>query len=214
MIIHDKLEQGSDEWFRIRQGRPTASGFNRIFTAAKGDLSKSRFEYMVELIAESYIPADDCVENSWLYTGKKFYGNKFTDHGNEMEDEAREAFMKHTGLNAFEVGFVIADDMFTGLSPDSLIGKDVTDVSAGLEMKAKCLKNHLSTLMSNEMPLDHKQQVHGSLAKTGFDEWHFWSYFPGMKPFHQVIKPDDYTKKAADALNTFTEEFKKQRSVF
>jgi len=33
MIIHPQMIQQSEEWFRARSGRPTASQFSRILTA-------------------------------------------------------------------------------------------------------------------------------------------------------------------------------------
>ena len=40
-MIVKHMPQGWPEWFEARRGRPTASNFNRIITAAKGELSKS-----------------------------------------------------------------------------------------------------------------------------------------------------------------------------
>lgn len=207
MIVNEQMLQGSDEWFRIRQARPTASEFVRIVTPKTGAPSSQRTEYMRELYAESFIPDENCVENSWAYTGKKWIGNRFTDHGNEFEPEAREAFAQRTGLNVFEVGFVTRDDGIVGCSPDGLIkGPDGIWV-AGLEIKCKCLKNHIEVLETGDLPAEHKPQVHGSLAVTGLPEWHFWSYFPGTIPAHVVVTPDDYTEKVSEALDAFLMDY-------
>jgi hypothetical protein len=48
-IIHT-CDQGSAEWFARRLGIPTASEFDRIITAAKGDLSKSASKYAQALV--------------------------------------------------------------------------------------------------------------------------------------------------------------------
>lgn len=207
MIVNENLLQGSDEWFRLRQGRPTGSEFSRIITAKTAKLSTQRHGYMQELVAETYIPSENCMESSWLFTGKKFIGNVFTDHGNEIEEEARAAFAERTGLTPIEVGFVTRDDGVVGVSPDSLMKDADGNWSAGLEIKCKCLKNHIDALVSGDIPDAHKAQVHGCLAVTGLSEWHFWSYFPEMEPVHFIVTPDDYTAKISEALDTFLIEY-------
>ena len=110
MIIHEKVIQGSDAWFALRRGRPTASRFKDIITAQKGDLSKSSPAYIAELIGECFVP-------DWI----DFAGNKFTDRGTELEPVARKAFEEHTGDKTTEVGFVTRADEVVGCSPDGLV---------------------------------------------------------------------------------------------
>jgi hypothetical protein len=50
-----------------------------------------------------------------------FAGNKFTDWGNDHENEARELFESMMGYQVTEVGFVTRDDKIIGCSPDGLI---------------------------------------------------------------------------------------------
>ena len=211
------LEQRSSEWFAVRQGRPTASGASSIITPSRADLSAQRHEYIDSLIAELYIPEGRLDDESELYTGRKFFGNRFTDHGNEFEDEAREDFERRMKIELKEVGFIIAADGLFGLSPDGS-SHDADAINAtgtldfGFETKCKCLKNHIKTIRENAVPAEHLGQVHFSLAKTGADAWFYHSYFPGVKSHTIEVKPNDYTKRAEDALGKFMDEYKAARA--
>lgn len=191
MKIHH-AEQGTEEWYNIRLGRPTASQFSRIITAAKGELSKSWKGYAIELIAECFVPF-----------ASSFTGNSWTDRGTELEPEARAAFAEHTGFEVKTVGFVTRDDGIAGCSPDGLIYTPGGALEAGLEMKCPMAKTHVEYLVGGVLPDDYKQQVHGGMAITGLNHWHFWSYFPGMQPFHLVVERDDYTAKVEAAIDQF-----------
>lgn len=195
MKIYRDLTQGTPEWLTIRKGRPTASRFSEIVTAT-GLPSKSADAYIRELIAECFCP--DFI--NWR-------GNADTERGVELEPEAREAFAKATGLPLEQVGFVIADDGTCGCSPDSLVGGG-GKYSAGLEIKCPSPKAHVGYVLDGELPDIYKQQVHGSMVITGLNEWHFWSYFPGMKPLHVLVRRDIYTEKLAERLAMFVQNYK------
>lgn len=195
MIIHKDIIQGSSEWLAIRKGHPTASRFDDILTPT-GALSKSSMAYIRELIAECFCP--DFQE--WV-------GNKYTDRGSAMEPESREAFAKHSGLTIEQVGFVLADDRVCGCSPDSFIMRNGQPV-AGLEMKNPAPKAHVGYVLDGVLPPVYTQQVHGSMAITGLSEWHFWSYFPGMRPFHHIARRDSYTEKVEAALKDFVKNYR------
>lgn len=207
MKIFKDIEQGTEEWAAIRKGRPTASRFDEIITAT-GLPSKSQGAYIRELIAECFCPDF----SSWA-------GNIYTDRGAELEPEAREAFAAQTGLTLEQVGFVIGDDV-CGCSPDSLIQQTevvehrregdvtVTKYIAGVEIKCPSPKAHVGYVLDGILPAEYRQQVHGSMAVTGLNTWHFWSYFPGMKPLHVVVERDEYTAKVEAALKDFAARYK------
>jgi len=199
-IYHD-LEQGTDEWKAIRKGKPSTSKFSSIITAAKGELSKSRVEYMRELIAECFAP-------EW----EEFTGNRYTDRGTEMEPEARESFVAETQLDVTEVGGVLADDGVTWCSPDGLVLLSETEILTGLEIKCPSPRVHIGYIIDGVLPAAYKQQVHGAMAITGASHWHFWSYFPNLRPFHLVVNRDEYTEKVSTALATFVGEYKSQHA--
>lgn len=196
-----KLDQGGDAWKQIRVGRPTASRFSDILTP-KGELSKSSKGYIRELIGQTFCPDFEY----WS-------GNSFTKRGAEIEPESRRAFCELTGETVEEVGFVISDDGICGCSPDGLLLDSNGEFKSGLELKNGTPKTHIGWVADGILPDEHKAQVHGSMAVTGFTEWHFFSYFPGMKPFHVLVQWDDYTEKLKDSLAAFVDEYKAQRSI-
>lgn len=195
MTIYPEIEQGSSEWVAIRKGRPTASRFDEIITPS-GVISKSSSGYIRELIGECFCPDFE----TWK-------GNLYTDRGTELEPEAREEFAKHTGMALKQVGFIISVDGTAGCSPDSLVmegGKPV----AGLEIKCPAPKAHVGYVMEGALPATYTPQVHASMAITGLNTWHFFSYFPGLKPLHVIVRRDAYTAKVEDALRDFVAKYK------
>lgn len=193
MIIHQDLVQGSEDWFAIRSGRPTASNFSRIITATGKDSSQWD-DYCIDLIA-------DCIRPDMI----GFEGNRHTDRGNELEPEARDMFAEVMDLEVAQVGFVTRQDGIVGCSPDGLIyDPENPDVPiAGLELKCPLAKNHAKYLIEGVLPSQYAAQVHGSMAVTGLSYWYFMSYCQGMKPFVLRVERDGYTSKISDALDRF-----------
>lgn len=195
MKIWPNMEQRTEEWFRARAGRPTASQFSRLLTPTGKDSSQWD-SYAIELCAQ-------CIRPDEI----GFEGNYHTDRGNDLEPEAREEFARIMGFNGLgkpsveQVGFVTRDDEVIGCSPDSLImfqGKPI----AGLEIKCLLGKFHAQMLIDKAMDDKYKPQVHGSMAVCDIP-WYFMSYCPGMASFITLVQPDAYTAKLSDALDRF-----------
>lgn len=195
MTIYRDITQGTPEWLAIRKGRPTASRFDEIITPT-GLPSKSAAAYIRELIGECFCP-----------DFQTWGGNAATDRGQELEPSAREAFVNKTGLTLEQVGFVIGNDGASGCSPDSLVIVDGVHV-AGVEIKCPAPKAHVNYVLDGVLPAIYTPQVHGSMAVTGLSEWHFFSYFPGMKPLHVIVHRDEYTAKVEAALRDFVAKYK------
>jgi putative phage-type endonuclease len=121
MIIHD-VEQRSEEWYRLRAGKPTASECNRMITTT-GLVSKSLSGYAMTLACETFAgqPVD-----AWE-------GNQWTERGRAMEDEAIRLYEFATDSTVEKIGFVTTDDGIMGCSPDGFVGDD------GM-IEIKCLK--------------------------------------------------------------------------
>lgn len=154
--------------------------------------------YMRDLLVECFCP-----------DYAKFLGNKWTDRGTEMEPEAREAFREHTGLIIEEVAFVTADQWkhVVGCSPDALVKNAAGEYVAGLEIKCPSPFTHAEYIEEGTLPDDYKTQAHGGMVVTGLDEWHFWSFFPGLAPFHIIVRRDDFTAKLEAAIDRFVIEY-------
>lgn len=190
MKIYPEMEQGSEEWFKARAGRPTASNFDRILTPTGKD--SSQWEgFALDLMA-------DCIRPDMV----DFVGTRHTDRGNELEPEARSEFERQLQMPVAQVGFITRDDGIIGCSPDGLIYRD-GQLVAGLELKCPLAKNHAKYLVEGVLPKDYGPQVHGSMAVTGLDYWYFMSYCQGMAPFILRVERNDYTAKLSDALDRF-----------
>lgn len=200
MKIYD-MEQGSEEWYMVRRGKPTASQFGRIITAAKGDYSKSAKTYMYELIGE--------IAMGGAPVGVESYTSKQMQDGIDCEPEARRWYEFNFDCEVRQVGFVF-DGRF-GCSPDGLVG----DVGM-LELKCPMLKTQAKYLAEGVLPPEYKQQVHGSLIVTGREWCDFVSYAPGLPEFRVRVEPDEYTEAMREALNKFWDEWSEliARDVF
>lgn len=184
-------EQGSEEWYLLRKGRPTASEFNRILTPARlQEGGKGSHSYLCELVGEmfSLIP-EEGIENAT---------NRAIRWGQQTEAEARAWYSMDANVEVARVGFITTDDDRFGCSPDGLVGDD-----GGLELKCPQPGTHIGYREDNVLPDDYRGQVHGALIITGRQWWDFVSYCPGHIPFRVRVTPDDYTETLRAALDRF-----------
>ena len=123
--------------------------------------------------------------------------------GIELEPEARALFQLITGKEVAEVGICYHDERKDrSCSPDGLSEED-----EGLEIKCPSLAVHIEYLLGNKLPTAYFQQVQGSLYITGLERWHFFSYYPCIKPFHIVVERDEvWIAKLSKALDNFVVE--------
>lgn len=125
-------EQKSEEWFKVRELKLTASKAQAIGNAKAG------LETLVtNMMAEYYSSAE-----------KENFSSKDTDRGNELENVAREMYELEQGIEVEQVGF-IEESKYVGCSPDGLIGKN------GL-IEIKCLNDvgHYCVIRDKEKGID------------------------------------------------------------
>ncbi len=194
MIILD-VEQGSKEWFQARVGIPSASVFDKLITS-KGALSTSRQKMIYKLAGEKIIGEKE-----------EGYTNGAIQRGIDLELEARSFFELITGLEVEEVGLCYYDERKDrSCSPDGIILKSHEN-REGLEIKSPELQTHVEYLIANKLPTKYFQQVQGSLYITGLERWHFFSYYPGMRPFHIIVERDEiWIAKLSKAIDDFVVE--------
>jgi putative phage-type endonuclease len=201
MTIWPEMEQGSEDWFRARKGRLTASQMAKVITPT-GKLSSQWEKLAIRL-------AGECVKPNEI---PAFLGNIHTDRGHEMEPVAREWFAEWSGLDVRTVGFVTKDDNpVLGCSPDALIYKKDKPV-CGLEIKCPLIENHALYHYEGGVPEQYRAQVHGSMVVTGLREWWFVSFNEGTEPFTHLQTWDEYTDKVAEALDEFVTKYAPIRS--
>lgn len=208
------VEQGSDEWKKARLGVITASEFGKIITPS-GSKSASANEYMGKLIAEHL-------------TGEQQdnYCSSDMNRGTMLEPKARLFFEVIKGVKVDTVGMVFKDsDKNIACSPDGLLqyfpfeeGKHFYDgieqifkkgqieYLHGLEIKCPKLANHISYVISDQMPKQYIPQVQGSIWTTGADGWWFMSYHPDYKPLIIFVERDnEYIEKMEKIILSFSE---------
>lgn len=177
MIIHD-VEQGSDEWHKLRAGLATASEFSKLVTST-GAPSKSMDKYAITLANEKY-------------AGKAldaFAGNVWTENGNETEEQARDYYAFIRKCEPLAVGFVTDDAVSYGISPDRLIDDDGI-----LEIKSLKAETHTETMLyykqHGRCPPKYVQQTQGQLM--GLQRaWNDLLFFhPDLPPFIIRQVPD------------------------
>lgn len=176
--------QGSPEWFDCRKGIPTASEFHKILMrgAKKGEESKTRRRYMLDLIGERK-------------TGKPRdpYSNYHMERGKDMEAEACDLFAFLDDVEPQRVGFIRNGE--AGCSPDRLIG------SSGLLQVKTMIPALLLDLHLTKSPddyTDHDCQLYGELWVAEREWTELFVYWPGIKPFRRRVYRDEKAIKSIE----------------
>lgn len=193
------VEQGGEEWLRLRIGLPTASVFGAIMAEGEG---KMRRKLLYQLAGEilSGEPAET-------------YTNSFMQRGKEMEIEAREWYERTQFADLIRVGFVrrtvrnpLGNEFIVGCSPDGFI-----DNHGVLEIKT--LAPHLLIELADRgtFPSEHKYQCHGSLWVTGRSFVDLICFYRGMPitPKFRIERDEQTIKEIARAVEIFSWELQK-----
>jgi len=194
MIILD-LEQRSQEWFKARCGKVTASGFSKVMAKGQGKIRKS---YIYKLLAERI--SGISTENSFT--------SPSLERGTVKEDEARANYSLERGLTIQEVGFVEYDENI-GCSPDGLIYGRGHKLKGGIEIKCPDSHTHVEYLL-NGFPSVYKVQVQGNMWICGSDWWDFISYDDRVKGkelyIERILRDDEYIENLENEVNLFVKE--------
>jgi YqaJ-like viral recombinase domain len=189
MIVHC-CEQGSEEWFKVRAGMPTASEFATVMAAGRGGgESKMRRTYMLKLAGE-------------ILTGEPMdsYTNHHMERGKEMEAGARDLYAFMQDVDPDLVGFIVNGTK--GCSPDSLIGAD-----GMAEIKTKLPHLQIDVLLRGELPPEHKAQCQGALWVAEREWIDFVSYWPRLPLFvTRAYRDEPYIGALSAAVDQFSEE--------
>jgi putative phage-type endonuclease len=159
------MDQRSEEWFKARLGKVTASRVADVMARTKSGYSASRANYMAELICERLTgqPAER-------------YSNAAMQWGTDNEPHAKASysFMRDAAIE--DVGFIphktIAD---FGASPDGLIGPHGL-----IEVKCPNTATHLETLLSDSVDGKYITQMQVQMACTGRQWCDFVSFDPRL----------------------------------
>lgn len=203
------VQQTSPEWWQLRCGKATASSFDKIITAVKGERSKSGDKYCYELCADRAMPTANYFSKYGVSRG-----TPAMQHGQDFEAKARDWYAYETGNTVQQIGFVESECGLFGCSPDGVIGLAEIErlkgaewpiirgtVEGCLELKCPQLDTHFEYVRKKTLPNEYKVQVHGQLVVTGARYVDFVSYSPDTpKRFLVRVEPDDFTRKVEAAL--------------
>jgi len=154
--------QGSDEWLNIRLGIATASCFSKIVTS-KGEPSTQSNAYALQLASEIITERQE-----------ETYKSADMQRGNELEEDARQAYQEATLSFVDEIGFIHCG--FYGASPDGFVQYDGL-----IEIKCPKQNTHTKYLFNNKLPTEYKAQVQGGLFVSGRKWCDFISYHPNFE---------------------------------
>lgn len=170
--------QRSEEWFKIRAGKITASRICDIMPSRNG-YPAGRQKYISQLIAERL-------------TGEiqESYTNEAIQHGIETEAKARQYYEDETSNPVTEVDFIDAPDgSMSGASPDGLVGDD-----GMIEIKCPNTSTHIDTLLGEPIPKKYLYQMQWQLYCAGREWVDFVSFDDRLKEapiFIKRVKKDE-----------------------
>lgn len=170
-MIHHNVIQNSDDWFKIRSGKFTASSFGDLF-AAKSTLT---YEKAIFKVAYERIVGET----------PESFSNEWTDRGHELEPLARDAYEVETFNLVEDAGFFELND-WVGCSPDGLISQD-----GMIEIKCPAYNTFIRYINSGKLPSTYFYQVHGQMYVTGRQWVDFVAYHPPFKPFILRVERDE-----------------------
>lgn len=187
MKVHS-VEQGTDEWRKLRLGIPTSSAFEKLITPGGKPSTQAR-AYAFQLIAERITgrPADDFQITYWM------------ERGNGLEPDAARAYEFAQEVDTQKVGFITNDAGTIGCSPDRL----VLGHPGALEIKCYAPHNHVAVAVDG-FGEKHIPQVQGQLLIGEFEWVDRWAFHPDMPPVRvRTYRDEAYIAKLDTALTSF-----------
>lgn len=140
MEIFREIEQGTEEWHKIRAWVITGTKLKNICGSA--NMEKS---IMYELITEEFAPPEDRNLTPAM------------QRWSELELEARAEYIRRTWEKVEEVWFIKKND-YVGLSPDGVIFSS-EKIKKAIEIKCPLSKNFVRYILENKIPEEYKYQV-------------------------------------------------------
>jgi len=145
MIIHNHIEQGTEEWLQIRVGKITASNFHTLLG------SGGTKDNLLYIIAAERLTKTKCDHDT--------YKNHHMERGHELEPEAVALYELQNDVEVERVGFVEHNE-FLGCSPDGLVN------DGGIEVKAPDNHTFLKAVSKQYIAPAHKTQCHFNMFIT------------------------------------------------
>lgn len=196
VAVYNGIEQGSEEWLKIRLGKVTASGVADVLAKTKTGVSASRGNYLIKLAIQR---VTGVIEES--------YTNDAMQWGKDNEGQARVAYEVASGNFVDQIAFVDHPTIkWFGASPDGLVNQD------GLvEIKCPNSATHWSYIKDDGPPNKYYIQMQAQMACTGRKWCDFVSFDPRMPErsrlfIKRVMREDDYIAEMEAEIKKFLSE--------
>lgn len=164
--MNEKIIQGTDEWYKIRLGKASASRVSDVVARTKSGWGASRANYMAQLIAERLTGEPQ----------ERVLNTPAIQWGTDTEPQARAAYSFFSGHEVVEVGFVEHPTIkMAGASPDGLVCDDGL-----LEIKSPNTATHIETLLGDHIDKKYMLQMMWQMACTGRKWCDFVSFDPRL----------------------------------
>jgi putative phage-type endonuclease len=165
--------QGSGAWLNQRVGCLTASRMADAMAMLKsGKPSEARNKLLIEILAERM--TGDAAPH---------FVNDAMRHGTEQEPFAKAAYEAASGNLLDACGFILHPSIeYFGASPDAFL-----DADAVVEFKCPTSTTHISWLLADVVPEQHKPQILAQLACTQRTRAVFVSFDPRMPAKRQLF---------------------------
>jgi putative phage-type endonuclease len=190
------IEQGTEEWLKIRLGKVTASGVADVLAKTKSGVSASRGNYLIKLAIQR---VTGVVEEGFT--------NDAMQWGKDNEPQARVAYEVASGNFVDQVAFVDHPTIaWFGASPDGLVNQD------GLvEIKCPNSATHWSYIKDDGPPIKYYIQMQAQMACTGRSWCDFVSFDPRMPErsrlfIKRVMREDAYIAGMEAEVKKFLDE--------
>lgn len=151
MVNSADLEQGSEDWFRARMGKVTASRLADVMAKTRSGYGASRKNYMMELLCQRL-------------TGmrEESYTNAAMQRGIELEPMARGRYEIEKDLLVTETGLVDHPTLKNfSASPDGEVNDDGL-----LEIKAPNTAQHVEFIRTESIDRKYQLQMTGQMLCT------------------------------------------------
>jgi hypothetical protein len=182
MKIIKNIEQGTDEWFKLRLGSIGGSSIGKVCTGGKG---ATRTKILHEKIGE-------------ILSGKPAVGYKFphADRGVENEPHARTLYSFMRDVEVEEIA-MIKEGKHRHYSADGLVGEN------GLvEIKTRIPSIYVEAVLRKTMPTSDKRQMQWGLFISQREWVDYIQYCPEIEDNPILIQRIERDEKLIEELDT------------
>lgn len=175
MGIRTTILQGTPEWNLARNGMINSSDATPAFSR---DRAHPKDPMSFGQGAKSYVIAKAGERMGGM--DEDAYQSPLMVRGSTLEDEALDRYEDRFFTTLERRSWWVHDNMNVACSPDGL-DEESPDGKVGVEVKCQNRAKHAMCWIAQEVPPDHKYQVHMNLWITGYDYWDYVSYHPGVR---------------------------------